>query len=169
MTAPDVDPQSRKTGIVRTRADLVRVFSEINEGLHQIDGVIDQLADRLAQMRALEAAIRTSMLTIHGRLAASRAVLEARTPPELTTLKQASAETGISYASIRELVLDGYLPAVRLGNSRRTLVRREDLNRLIEVSVEIRHDDLMSLEERIARQARKRILQTPSKYGRIKA
>ena len=51
--------------------------------------------------------------------------------PVLLTLQQAAAETGVPYTSVRKLVLEGHLPRVQLGNSRRTWVKRADLERLI--------------------------------------
>jgi len=54
--------------------------------------------------------------------------------PVLLTLQQAAAETGVPYTSVRKLVIDGYLPRVQLGDSKRTWVKRVDLERLIEVS-----------------------------------
>jgi excisionase family DNA binding protein len=54
----------------------------------------------------------------------------------LLTLQQASAETGVPYTSVRKLVLDGHLPRVQLGDSKRTWVKRADLERLIAVSTE---------------------------------
>lgn len=56
--------------------------------------------------------------------------------PKLLTLQQAHAEFGPPYTSLRDLVMRGHLPAVRLGDSRRIWVRREDLERLIERSTE---------------------------------
>ena len=52
-------------------------------------------------------------------------------PTELRTLQQLSEEYGPPYTSIRDLVISGHLPAVRLGDSRRIWVRREDWERLI--------------------------------------
>jgi hypothetical protein len=49
----------------------------------------------------------------------------------LVTLQQASAETGVPYTSVRDLVLRGFLPRVQLGDSRRLWIRRSDLERLI--------------------------------------
>ena len=49
----------------------------------------------------------------------------------LLTLQQASEEYGPPYTSLRDLVLDGVLPRVRLGDSARIWVRRDDLERLI--------------------------------------
>jgi hypothetical protein len=47
------------------------------------------------------------------------------------TLQQASAEYGPPYTSLRDLVLEGYLKRVQLGDSARIWVRRDDLERLI--------------------------------------
>jgi hypothetical protein len=54
---------------------------------------------------------------------------QARTS-KLVTLQQASAETGVPYASLRELVIGGHLQRVQLGESRRIWVRRADVERL---------------------------------------
>jgi len=54
--------------------------------------------------------------------------------PTLLTLQQAAAETGVPYTSVRKLVLDGHLPKVQLGDSKRTWVKRVDLERLIAAS-----------------------------------
>ena len=54
-----------------------------------------------------------------------------RGPPRLLTLQQASAEYGPPYTSLRDLVLEGYLKRVQLGDSARIWVRRDDLERLI--------------------------------------
>jgi hypothetical protein len=54
-----------------------------------------------------------------------------RGPPKLLTLQQASAEYGPPYTSLRDLVLEGYLKRVQLGDSARIWVRRDDLERLI--------------------------------------
>ncbi len=56
--------------------------------------------------------------------------------PMLLTLQQAAAETGVPYTSVRKLVIDGHLPRVQLGDSRRTWVKRSDLERLIVISTE---------------------------------
>jgi hypothetical protein len=52
----------------------------------------------------------------------------------LLTLRQAETEYGPPYTSLRDLVLSGDLPAVRLGGTKRIWVRREDMDRLIERS-----------------------------------
>jgi excisionase family DNA binding protein len=54
----------------------------------------------------------------------------------LLTLQEASAHTGVPYTSMRKLVLDGHLQSVKLGESKRTWVKRADLDRLIAVSTE---------------------------------
>ncbi len=56
--------------------------------------------------------------------------------PVLVTLQQASEEYGPPYTSLRDLVVRGHLPAVRLGDSRRTWVRRSDMERLIATSTD---------------------------------
>jgi len=56
--------------------------------------------------------------------------------PLLWTLQQAAAETGVPYTSIRKLVIEGHLPRVQLGDSRRTWVKRADVERLIAASTE---------------------------------
>jgi excisionase family DNA binding protein len=57
--------------------------------------------------------------------------------PLLLTLQQAAAETGVPYTSVRKLVLDGHLARVQLGDSKRTWIKRTDLERLIAVSTEL--------------------------------
>ena len=54
----------------------------------------------------------------------------------LLTLQRASAESGIPTTTLRDLHFRGHLPIVRLPGCRRGWVRREDLERLIERSVE---------------------------------
>jgi hypothetical protein len=49
----------------------------------------------------------------------------------LITLQQGAQESGVPYTSLRKLTLDGHLARVQLGNSRRTWIRRVDLERLI--------------------------------------
>jgi excisionase family DNA binding protein len=56
--------------------------------------------------------------------------------PLLLTLQQAAAETGVPYTSVRKLVIDGHLARVQLGDSKRTWVKRADLERLIAESTE---------------------------------
>jgi hypothetical protein len=51
--------------------------------------------------------------------------------PLLITLQQGAAESGVPYTSLRKLVLDGHLARVQLGDSRRTWIKRVDLERLI--------------------------------------
>lgn len=55
----------------------------------------------------------------------------------LLTLQQASEEFGPPYTTLRDLVIRGFLPRVRLGESERIWVRREDLQRLIVRSTEV--------------------------------
>ena len=47
------------------------------------------------------------------------------------TLQQCEAESGVPYTSWRDLVLQGHLKRVRLGDSRRLIVRRVDYERLV--------------------------------------
>ena len=54
--------------------------------------------------------------------------------PKLVTLQQGANESGVPYTSLRDLVLQGHLPHVHLGNSRRIWVKRADLDRLIDSS-----------------------------------
>ena len=61
---------------------------------------------------------------------------KARQVPVLVTLQQASAEFGPPYTSLRDLVIQGALPSLRLGKSRRIWIRREDIEQLIERSLE---------------------------------
>jgi hypothetical protein len=49
----------------------------------------------------------------------------------LVTLQDAAAEYGPPYTSLRDLVIQGHLPRVQLGDSRRIWVKRADLERLI--------------------------------------
>ena len=49
----------------------------------------------------------------------------------LVTLQDASRELGAPYTSLRDLVIQGHLPRVQLGDSRRIWVRRDDLDQLI--------------------------------------
>ena len=51
---------------------------------------------------------------------------------KLVNLQDASAEYGPPYTSLRDLVIQGHLPRVQLGDSRRIWVKRADLERLIE-------------------------------------
>lgn len=55
----------------------------------------------------------------------------ARGRPALVTLQQASKEYGPPYTSLRDLVIQGHLKRVQLGDSRRIWVRRADLEQLI--------------------------------------
>jgi len=56
--------------------------------------------------------------------------------PQLVTQQVATAERGVAYTSLRDLVIPGYLPSVRLGDSRRIWVKRAGLGQLIETSTE---------------------------------
>ena len=56
--------------------------------------------------------------------------------PLLGTLQQVAAQTGVPYSSVRKLVLDGHLPCVRLGASRRRWLKWADVDRLIVNSIE---------------------------------
>jgi hypothetical protein len=58
------------------------------------------------------------------------------TSSRLLTLQRASQESGIPTTTLRDLHFRGHLPIVRLPGCRRWWVRREDLQRLIEGSVE---------------------------------
>jgi len=49
----------------------------------------------------------------------------------LQTLQDGAAEHGVPYTTLRDLVIQGHLPRVQLGDSRRIWVRRVDLERLI--------------------------------------
>ena len=55
---------------------------------------------------------------------------------DLATLQQLAAESGVPYTSVRKLVLEGHLPKVQLGDSKRTWVKRRDWERLIAASTE---------------------------------
>ena len=59
-----------------------------------------------------------------------------RKPKEslLMTLREAATRTGVPYNSLRELVLEGHLPCVKLGSGRRVWLKRSDFDRLIERS-----------------------------------
>jgi hypothetical protein len=61
---------------------------------------------------------------------------EKRRPP-LLTLQAAAAEYGPPYTSLRDLVIQGHLPRVRLGDSKRIWVKRADLEKLIAASTEV--------------------------------
>lgn len=56
---------------------------------------------------------------------------KANDEPTLTTLQDAAEKTGVPYTSLRDLVLQGHLPTVKLGNSRRIWIKNADLDRLI--------------------------------------
>jgi len=49
----------------------------------------------------------------------------------LMTLRQITEESGVPYSSVRELVLEGHLPRVTLGSSRRFWIRRSDWERYL--------------------------------------
>jgi hypothetical protein len=49
----------------------------------------------------------------------------------LITLQDCESEYGPPYTSWRDLVIEGHLPRVQLGDSRRIWVRRADVERLI--------------------------------------
>lgn len=49
----------------------------------------------------------------------------------LMTLQQIREESGVPYSSVRELVLEGHLPRVNLGSSRRFWIRRSDWERYV--------------------------------------
>jgi len=61
---------------------------------------------------------------------------ESATRTTLQTLQQGAAETGVPYTTLRDLVIQGHLPRVHLGDSRRIWVKRADLERLITRSTE---------------------------------
>jgi len=54
--------------------------------------------------------------------------------PVLLTLQQVASYTGVPYMSLRKLVMGGHLHRVRLGDSKRTWVKRADVDRLIDRS-----------------------------------
>ena len=54
----------------------------------------------------------------------------------LVTAQQASEITGIPYGTLRDLHFRGHLPVVKLPDCDRWWIRREDLDSLIERSVE---------------------------------
>jgi excisionase family DNA binding protein len=56
--------------------------------------------------------------------------------PALLTLQGVAAELGVPYTSVRKLVVNGHLPFVRLGDSRRFWVKRTDMERLLATSTE---------------------------------
>ena len=64
------------------------------------------------------------------------ATTKSATRTALVTLQAAAAEYGPPYTSLRDLVIQGHLPRVQLGDSRRIWVRRSDLERLIAASTE---------------------------------
>lgn len=66
----------------------------------------------------------------------NRGTRAARPEQKLVTLQQGELEYGPPYSSLRDLVIKGVLPSVRLGASRRIWVRRSDIERLIDESTE---------------------------------
>ena len=59
--------------------------------------------------------------------------------PFFITLQKASAECGLPYSTLRDQVVSGKVPSMRLdgnGRGKRIWVKREDIARLIEVSME---------------------------------
>ena len=54
----------------------------------------------------------------------------------LVTLRTASKEWGVPYTSLRDLVIRGHLPRIRLGASRRIWLSRETVERFIRQSEE---------------------------------
>ena len=61
---------------------------------------------------------------------------DTRRQTALMTLQAAEREFGPPYTSWRDLVLQGHLPRVQFGDSRRIWVRRADVERLIARSTE---------------------------------
>lgn len=59
-----------------------------------------------------------------------------RQPTKLLSLQTASAEYGPPYTSLRDWVIRGMLPTVRVDGSRRIWIKRTDLEQLIERSTE---------------------------------
>ena len=57
-----------------------------------------------------------------------------RPDAKLLSIRQASDEYGIAAASLRQLIANRRLPVVELPGIRRVLLRRDDLNVLIESS-----------------------------------
>jgi hypothetical protein len=58
------------------------------------------------------------------------------TKPKLLTFQAAAAEFGIPATSLRDLVIRGVLPSVRIASSRRIWLKREDIETLIARSTE---------------------------------
>lgn len=56
-------------------------------------------------------------------------------PARLITLQTASAEYGVPYRSLFDLVRNGHLQSVRLADTRRIWIRREDMERFIDRSI----------------------------------
>jgi len=53
---------------------------------------------------------------------------------KLMTLQEVALQTGISYMTLRRMVLEGHLPSVQLTGRRRFWVKPVDVERLIERS-----------------------------------
>jgi len=56
--------------------------------------------------------------------------------PVLVSLQSAAAGLGVPYTSLRDQVLKGNLPHVRLGDSRRYWVKQADVDQLVERSTD---------------------------------
>jgi hypothetical protein len=54
----------------------------------------------------------------------------------LGTLQQIALDSGVPYSSVRELVLDGHVPSVKLGDSKRYWIKWSDWDRYIAASTE---------------------------------
>jgi hypothetical protein len=54
----------------------------------------------------------------------------------LATFRELAIDSGVPYSSIRELVLEGHLPFVQLGNSKVKRVKWTDWDRYIAASTE---------------------------------
>lgn len=66
----------------------------------------------------------------------SREAKPAKASSKLLTLQQASDAYGPPYTTLRDLVINGALPAVRFPGTRRIWLRREDLEQLIAQSID---------------------------------
>lgn len=80
--------------------------------------------------------ISNEVSAMHEHKTPNRAPRERRQNQKLLTIAQVAIETGILGTSLRDLVLRGELPAIRFNQSRRLWIRRVDIDRLIERSVE---------------------------------
>lgn len=69
------------------------------------------------------------------KIASNRRPREPRAGQMLLSIGQVETVTGIPATSVRDLIIRGILPAVRLGVTRRLWIRRTDLEKLIERSV----------------------------------